>query len=95
MSSKQVLGKRVPDLVLVMDRSDNMFHLELRVQCEVPLDEAEAAAVFEAIYKPGNNQKSDAVTKAHAKIKDKLGHQTPEFQEMVNLAFKGNGSTLP
>ncbi len=93
--SAHVLGKRVPDLVLVMDRSDDNFQLELRVQCEIPLDEDEATAVFEAIYKPGNSQKSDAVTKAHAKIKEKLGHQTPEFQDMVNLAFKGNGSSLP
>ena len=84
-------GKRVPDLVLVLD-SEPGRKPELRVQCEIELSAAEADEVYTALYDPNSNKD---VTKAHKKIKTKLSWQSPEFQAMVNLAFKGNGSTEP
>jgi hypothetical protein len=91
MTTAAILGKRVPDLVLVLD-SEPGRNPELRVQCEIELTETEANELYTALYDP--NGKRD-VTKAHKKIKGKLGSQTKAFKDIIDLAFKDNGSTEP
>jgi hypothetical protein len=90
MGTAVATGKRVPDLVLVMDTEPGR-KAELRVQCEIELDESEAQEVYEALFGP--DPKKRDVTRAHKKIKAKLGPQTSFFQQIVHLAFRDNGST--
>lgn len=90
MGTAVLTGKRVPDLVLVMD-SEPGRKAELRVQCEIELEEAEAQEVYEALFGPDPSKRD--VTRAHKKIKTKLGAQTTFFQQIVHLAFRDNGST--
>jgi hypothetical protein len=90
MGAPAMLGKRVPDLVLVMDTEPGRKP-ELRVQCEIELSEDDAHEIYEALY--GRDPGRRDVTRAHKKIKAKLGHQTSFFQQIVHLAFRDNGST--
>lgn len=82
-------GKRVPDLVMVMD-SDPGEPPRLRVQCEIVLEAAEARDLFDELY---GGRGPAGVTQAHQRIKARLGHQTSFFQQIVHLAFRDNGST--
>lgn len=87
-TARAALGKRVPDLVLVMD-SDPTKPPEFRVQCEVILEPAEATAIYDALYGSGPRD----VTEAHRKIKSKLtADQVPQFHAIIDAAFRGNGS---
>lgn len=89
-------GKRVPDLVLVMDQDkDRGKVLEFRVQCEVVLNDDEAKAIFEALY--AAEAKAGGVTAAHQKVKVVLAHgdHSNRFKRMVDLAFKDHGSKEP
>jgi hypothetical protein len=94
MTTLAVRGKRVPDLMLVMD-TDPEKKPEFRVQCEVELDDyVEARAIYDLLYDPATKD----VTKAHKKIKDKVDKLPKEYKELrqiIDAAFKGNGSTLP
>lgn len=89
------LGKRVPDLVLVFDESDDGKTIaEFRVQCEVPLEDMDAAhELYELLYK------SKDMRKAHQKIKDRIKaavpNAKPAFKHIVNVAFRYHGSDLP
>ncbi len=87
-------GKRVPDLVLVMD-SDPKRQPEFRVQCEVELTPAEAKYVYDALYPSLRRRNSGDVNKAHRKIKDKVAGLPLAFRQMIYLAFNSNGSTEP
>jgi hypothetical protein len=82
-------GKRVPDLVVVMD-SDPAEPPQFRVQCEIELGPAEVQALLDDLY---GGHGPAGVTRAHQKIKAKLGPQTSHFQQIIHLAFRDNGST--
>jgi hypothetical protein len=94
------LGRRFPDLVLVMDRTEQRdkslskkTYIEFRVQCEVEIDDVnEAREIFEALY--GSDRSKGGVTKAHEIIKRRLEKQNPRplFRTIVDLAFIDNGS---
>jgi hypothetical protein len=87
MASREVLGKRVPDLVLVMDLTEGTTTPEFRVQCEVVIDDSDAKELYDLLY-----VKKD-VTKAHKKIKTKLtSDHKKDFRDMIDSAFRGNGS---
>ena len=93
------LGRRVPDLVLVMDRTQDpdkgggdKYEYEFRVQCEIGVKDAEEARkLFEALY--GNKRDAGGVTEAHEIIRPKLDNsKSALFKTIVHLGFIDNGS---
>jgi hypothetical protein len=89
MDPKSTRGKRVPDLVLVLD-SDPAEAPQFKVQCEITLDTSEAQGLYDDLF---GGHGAVGITRAHQKIKSKLAHQTSHFQQIVHLAFRDNGST--
>jgi hypothetical protein len=74
---------------MVMD-SDPTEPPQFRVQCEIVLDADEAQGLYDDLY---GGHGSAGVTRAHQRIKAKLGHQTSHFHQIIHLAFRDNGST--
>ena len=93
MSSRPQVGKRVPDLVVIADREKKHTRYEFRVQCEIELkDSKEAKEVFDLLY--GDARAN--IDSAHRVIRRKFSDEhSTRFKDIVDLAFRDNGSNEP